>query len=168
MVEVTKLVEETFMVLPTNFVFTVTDEWPIKKFVWEGESPMLTERDKAEVVGILTELARGFASIDSIGSQRRVWQLKLLMSEQEALLHGKTLEDYRKQCFETWSKGGDLFADDELHFDHADFITCPGYNLVRVISGGSAMKVAIFNDGSGYLQAPEWFSKIDGKWCIVP
>lgn len=162
------LVNETFTNLPTNFVFTVTDDWPIKNLVWVGKTPKLTEKDKAEIVGILTELAQGFASIDSVESQRRIWQLKLLVSEHEALLKGKALEDYRKQCFETYSKAGDLFTSEELHFDHADFIAYPGYNLVRVVSGGSAMKLAVFNVGSRYLNAPEWFSKIDGKWCIVP
>lgn len=167
-VEDLPIIDEVFAILPTNFVFTVPGEWPIKRFVWEGETPTLTDKDKTEITGMLSELARGFASIDSRESQRRVWQLKLLMSEQEALLRSTTLEDYRKRSFDVFSKGGDLFKKEELSFAHADFIPFPGYNLVRVVSGGSAMKVAVFNDGSGYLKAPEWFSKIDGKWCIVP
>ena len=172
LVEVTKLVEETFMVLPTNFIFTVTDEWPVKKFVWEGETSVLTERDKAEIkslLGTYVEHATNMAN-----QYEDFLHDRTLIVEQEAMLKGIEINQYKRDlCLKAKNElSGIKLSKTRPKNKDVRYMTFPDLNLVKITVDneqyGKKPLAAFCEDMSGAILGPEWFSKIDGKWWIVP
>lgn len=171
LVEHISIIDETFAILPTNFVFTVTDEWPIKKFVWEGETPTLTEKDKAEI-NELFDTCVGHA-INMVDEYDAYLTLRTLIVEQEAMLKGVDVNEYirfgsraAKNLFRTG------YSKKRPENKNIQYVTFPGINLVQITADNGKYgekPIAVFSeDMLSSLNGPEWFSKINGKWCIVP
>ena len=169
--ETISLVDQTFTILPTNFVFTVTDEWPIKKFVWEGETPTLTEKDKAEIKELLEAcIEYALNMTDEIDND---FSVRALIIQQEAMLKGMSVSEYRRSQYpKTVKFFSNRYSTRRPENKNISFITFPGINLVHITVDngqyGTTPLIAYRKDLSGALNGPAWFSKIDGKWCIVP
>lgn len=162
------LVDDVFTVLPTNFVFTVTEDWPIKRFFWEGESPApLKEHDKAEIRELLSKLSNSIVHSDVRESQLKLWEINRLSYETTAILKGMSVAAYHEYIDDLFSRNTRRYRNDLISFETATFTCHPTLNLVHVGTNGIAMDLAIHSSGAK-MKAPEWFSKIDGKWCIVP
>lgn len=169
------VVDESFALLPTNLVFTVPEFWPLKQLAWEGESlASLTEQDKTEIKKLIQTISDASTSYEADEAVDAIRMLERLKNEYYAALEGMSLEEVEEtrkafvQSFRT------RYSSDRIIFENLIYEAVSGANLVKVsasdsASGGrKAPVVAHRKDGSGGLIGPEWFSKIDGKWWIVP
>ena len=169
------LVDETFSVLPTNIVFSVPEVWPIKHLVWEGEPPpALTDADKAEIKDLLQTVSDAYTSYGKGNSLATIWELEKFKHEQYALLEGMSLEAL-KTARSGWVKRfNERYSSKKIVFKTINYRVSSHANLVQISVEGqtpvfeTSPIIAYGSDGSGGMIGPEWFSKINGKWCIVP
>jgi hypothetical protein len=165
--------DETFAVFPTNFQFAVTNDWPVKELLWESETPVLTDNDKAEILGILQSVADAYAQMPDPKAVEMRWNLEKYSLLQEALLNGIANDELQKQLNKSAAFISKNYGKKKAEFNGFQCEAVHGLNLARVtvVNGGNLGTkplVAHRKDGSGNAMiGPEWFSKIDGKWWIV-
>jgi len=168
------ITDETFNTIPTNFVFTVPSQWPIKNLIWEGNTPVINDNDKTEITGILQSVADAYSSIDKTASVKKLLMLEKYVNKQEAILQGITLSEMEEDEIESLRELSKELKKDKIYFNDVKVQAMPGINLVKVsienknFPTRTSPFVAYMKNGSAPLIGPEWFSKIDGKWWIVP
>ena len=168
------IMDEKFNPIPPEFHFTIPDLWPIKSFVWEGETPDITEKDKTEILGILQSVADAYASISDKKSVEKLWQLEKFRNEYISSLCGIPILEMREIADKDASMYAKRYGGETPVFKDLKIRPIAGLNLVKISvenekpEYGTAPLVTHSKDGSGSLVGPEWFSKIDGKWWIVP
>jgi hypothetical protein len=173
-IEETWFFDEAFTVFPTNVQFIVTKDWPVKKLVWEGSSPVLNNKDRAEIIGLLKTVVDAYAKMPDARAVETLWNLEKYLNQSVFLLDGINMNELREMANEDAKDISIKYGGKVPEFKDIKFHVFSGLNLVRISVSyedknlGTAPIVSYRKDGSGARIGPEWFSKIDGKWWIVP
>ena len=132
MLENYMIVNEKFDTIPTNFVFTVPDNWPVKTFVWESGYSEFTNQDKIEIEKLYNEISEAYVSIFNTRSYENVWNLEKYKNEHHEILNGISMDALKEQREGAINLFLERYSNKKVEFENMEFHKIPGLNLVKI------------------------------------